>query len=363
MTWTVNVAEPDLPIPSHFERILDAARIAPSLDNLQPWRFVVEGDTISFLVDHERDRTSPISGGRMARIAVGAALECALLRAGRMGATVRFETPRNNALVTISVSAPKRIPEPDKALLRRTTNRQLYDGRPLDDATFTWLHEATPLLEGVRTLWFGRERVRVLGPIVEQGEALFFGEPRAREAALKAIHFDVRDREEVAQGMSLGCLELSSTERMTVDSLRHLPQDRLAAMGAFAKMGARARRLVESASGVCVVTAPGPEPGADVTVGRCMQHAWLALTRKGLVAHPLMAIPVLETMLEAEAGSEALVDRERCQAAVESLRAAFPSVERGSRLAVLMRVGWAAAPTSRVRRLPLEDSMAVAPGT
>src|SRR5580698_1602058 len=94
MTWgTVNenAAEPDRPIPSHVERILDAARIAPSLDNLQPWRFVVEGETISFLVDHERDRTSPISGGRMARVAVGAALDCALLRAGRMGATVRFE--------------------------------------------------------------------------------------------------------------------------------------------------------------------------------------------------------------------------------------------------------------------------------
>jgi hypothetical protein len=363
MTWgTVNenAAEPDRPIPSHVERILDAARIAPSLDNLQPWRFVVEGETISFLVDHERDRTSPISGGRMARVAVGAALDCALLRAGRMGATVRFEAPRNGALVTISVSAPKRIPEPDKALLKRATNRQLYDGRPLDDATFTWLNEATPAVEGTRTLWFGRERVRILGPLVEQGEALFFGEPRAREAAMKAMHFDVRDREEVAQGMSVGCLELSSTERMTLDALRHLPQDRLAAMGAFAKMGARARRLVESASGVCVVTAPGSEPGADVTVGRCMQHAWLALTRKGLVAHPLMAIPVLETMLEAAPGTGAdgaLVDRDRCAAAVESLRAAFPSVEKGSRIAVLMRVGWAPPPTSRVRRLPLEDSM------
>ncbi len=339
---------------------------------MQPWRFVVEGETISFLVDHERDRTSPTSGGRMARVAVGAALECALLRAGRMGATVRFEAPRNNALVTISVSTPKRMPEPDKALLRRATNRQLYDGRPLDDATFAWLHESTPALEATRTLWFGRERVRVLGPIVEQGEALFYGEARAREAALRALHFDVRDREEVAQGMSVGCLELSSTDRMTLDALRHLPQDRLAAMGAFAKMGARARRLVESASGVCVVTAPNAEPGTDVTVGRCMQHAWLALTRKGLVAQPLMAIPVLETMLESPpggeaapgtGGGEALVERDRCAAVVESLRAAFPSVERGSRVAVVMRVGWAPPPTARVRRLPLEDSVAVAAAT
>ena len=351
----------DRPIPPHVERILEAARIAPSHDNMQPWRFVVDGDTISFLVDHERDRSSTGSGGRMARIAVGAALECALLRAGRMGATVRFEAPRGKALVTISVSAARRMPEPDKALLRRATNRQLYDGRPLDDATFTWLHEATPPLEATRTLWFGRERVRVLGPLVEQGEALFFGEPRVREAALRAIHFDVRDREEVPQGLSVGCLELSSAERMILDALRQLPQDRLAAMGAFAKMGARARRLVESASGVCVVTTRGSEPGADVAAGRCMQHAWLALTRRGLVAQPLAAIPALEAMLDGEApAGEPLVERDRCAALVESLRAAFPSVERTSRIAVLMRIGWAPSPTSRVRRLPLEESVAVA---
>ena len=124
-------------IAPHIERILDAARIAPSKDNMQPWRFVVEGETISFLVDHERDRSPANASGRMARIAVGAALECTLLRAGRMGATVRFQTPRANALVTLTITEPKRIPEPDKALVRRATNRRLYDGRPLDDATFS----------------------------------------------------------------------------------------------------------------------------------------------------------------------------------------------------------------------------------
>ena len=42
------------PLDPHIEHILDAARIAPSRDNLQPWRFVVDGDTISFLIDHDQ---------------------------------------------------------------------------------------------------------------------------------------------------------------------------------------------------------------------------------------------------------------------------------------------------------------------
>jgi hypothetical protein len=141
---------------------------------------------------------------------------------------------------------------------------------------------------------------------------------------------------------------------VTLDALRHQPPDRLATMGVFQKMGARARRQMESASGVCVITTQGVDPASDVLVGRCMQRAWLALTRRGLVAQPMMAIPSLE------AATGKLADADGCAAAVASLAAAFPSVERGARIAVLMRVGWAPPPTSIVRRLPLEESVALA---
>jgi nitroreductase len=346
----------------HVEDILDAARIAPSHDNMQPWRFVVDGDTVSFLVDHERDRSPANAAGRMARIGVGAALESALLRAGRMGVAVRFEPAQPNALVTIRLSAPKRTAEPDKAAVRRATNRRMYDARAIDDATFAWLQDATPPLDGVRTSWFGRERVRTLGPIVEQGEAAFYAEAATREAALRVVRFDVRDREEVARGLSVGSLELSPPERLNFDALRHTPPDRLAALGAFKKVGAQARRLIESASGVCLLSAPGSDPGADVTVGRCMQRAWLSLTRRGLVAQPMTAILQLATILELDSESGIrLEDPQRAAGIVASFCSAFPSVERGSRIAFLLRFGRAPDPTSRVRRLPLEDSIASEP--
>jgi len=48
----------------------------------------------------------------------------------------------------------------------------------------------------------------------------------------------------------------------------------------------------------------------------------------------------------------------RIAAVLASARAAFPSLERGSRIALFLRFGWAQAPTARVRRLPLEESVA-----
>jgi Nitroreductase family len=349
--------EPAHAIPSHLEHILDAARIAPSYDNMQPWRFVVDGETLSLLVDHERDRSPANASGRMARIAIGASVECLLVRARRMGATVRFLPPRGNALVTMSISSAKRVPVPDKALVTRVTNRRLYDARALDDATFAWLHDATLPLDATRTLWFGRERVRSLAPLIEEGETLFYADPAAREAALRAVRFDVRDNEDVTNGVSLGSLELSATDRMALDALRRLPEERLVTMGVFEKMGARARRLVESASGVCVVVTRGSDPSADVAVGRCMQRAWLALVRRGLVAQPLTAIPALEAMLEA---GGVMKQRDRVAALVTACRNAFPSLEKEARVAILMRIGKAPPPTAIVGRLPLAQSVAAA---
>ena len=346
----------------HIERILDAAHIAPSRDNLQPWRFVVEGETVSFLVDHDRDRSPANAGGRMARIAVGAAIECALLRAARMGMIVKVHAPHEGALATFTFSSPKRTPEPDKALIRRATNRHLYDARALDDATFAWLREATPPVDLARTLWFGRERAKLLGPIVEEAETLFFGDPQHREAALRAVRFDVLDREEVTYGLSLGCMELSAPERVTFAALHRTPQDRLAAMGVFTKMGGRARRLMESASGVCVIATTGTDPATDVAAGRSMQRAWLALTRRGLVAHPMSSLAALEATRDGGASGEPPgADGERIAAVLASARGAFPNVEPGSRVALLLRFGWARPPTGRVRRLPLEESVATAP--
>jgi hypothetical protein len=359
------VLQSTLEMLPHIERICDAAHLAPSRDNLQPWRFEVDGETISFVVDPARDATRMNAGGRMARIALGAAVECALLRAGRMGASVRFHPPRPGTLVTLTVTAPKRFPEADKALVRRATNRRVYDGRPLEGETVATLRSKTPDLDGVRTLWFGRERVRVLGPIVEEGEALFYSDPLLRDAALRAVRFDVRDREEVTRGLSVGSLELSGPERLTLDSLRKTPQDRLVAL-AFRKMGARARRLVESASGVCVVVARGSSAETDIAVGRCMQRAWLALTRLDLAAHPMSSIAALEAIAdEAEEAARNLEAAAPVDAAGSdpvtlmraSFRAAFPNVDRASRVAILMRFGTAAAPSSRVGREPVSASV------
>jgi hypothetical protein len=259
--------------------------------------------------------------------------------------------------VTITVSEAKRFPDPDKAIRRRGTNRRLYDARALDDMTLTALRNATPPLEIVRTHWFGRERVRLLGPIVEEAETLVYANARLRDAALAGMRFDARDREEVTHGLSVGSLELSASDRIALDSLRRSPNDLLASM-VSKRMGARARKLIESASGVCIVSVRGSDPVSDVVVGRCVQRAWRALAHLEIEAHPMTSIMGMEAMLGIEeTGSFGDLASEPTAAVITNLRSAFPSVEKGSRVAFMMRFGWAPPAAVRVGRHALTESV------
>ncbi len=329
---------------AHIERVLDAARTAPSHDNLQPWRFTVEGDTVSFGIDHERN---PSQDATMARIGLGAAIECACIAASRMGIAPRIQPPHEGALVTMTFAEPKRLPDPDLARTRRATNRRVYDGRALDDATLRALRDAVPQRDLAQTHWFGRERAKALGPLMEQAEEAAMLNPALRERALAAVRFDVKDREVVDRGLPVASLELSTAERAALAGLRK-PVGAGMTAAAAKTLGTRARRQMESASGVCIVTTTGTDPMADVDVGRTVQRVWMALTAKGIAAHPMTTILSL-AVAEPD---------DRITAVLSAFRAAFPHVPAESRIAFLMRFGFADAPTVRSGRYPLDESCA-----
>jgi hypothetical protein len=329
---------------AHIERILDAARTAPSHDNLQPWRFTVDADTVSFGVDPDRNGSADES---MARIGLGAAIECACIAASRMGIAPRIQPPREGALVTMTFSDPKRLPDPDLSRTRRATNRRVYDGRALDDATLRALRDAVPQRDLAVVHWFGRERVRALGPIVEQADEIAHLDPAFRERALAAVRFDVKDREVVSRGLPVASLELSTAERAALAGLKKPIGSGMTASAAKT-LGTRARRLMESASGVLIVTTTGSDPMSDVDVGRSVQRAWMALTQKGLAAHPMTTVMSLALAAEPD---------ERLSSVLASFRGAFPHLAEGSRIAFLMRFGFADAPTLRSGRYELAESV------
>jgi hypothetical protein len=152
--------------------------------------------------------------------------------------------------------------------------------------------------------------------------------------------------------LSVGSLELTSAERAAFVALRK-PAGSSMNLASLKTLATRARKQVESASGVLIITTTGSDAMADVDVGRSMQRVWMALTQRGLAAQPMTRMMSL-----AQAPSATGTENEFVAPLLQAFRGAFPNVPDGTRIAFLMRFGFAEAPTCRVSRLPLEESLA-----
>jgi hypothetical protein len=343
-----------------LETFLALAVRAPSGDNTQPWRFVVddEAGTIALGVDPSRDPSPMNAGQRMARIALGAALENLLRAAEVRGWAAELEPPAPPSLAQVRLTQGRGGPDPgrtDAAAVARVTNRRPYDGRAVPAEVLDRLARATPDLDGTRTSWIvERGRVEALALVIGRADAAMFGEPAMRRAFLANVRFDAPPAAEVEEGLSLASLELGAFDRLALRGMTKAPDRLLKLAGSDRIFAAKARQLVRSASGLCVVAAPDGSEATDLVVGRAMQRAWLALTEEGMAAQPTMSLPVLENALDhGDAALQRALGRDRLKALCDEARALIPELG-GGRLAWLMRFGFAPPPSGRTGRLPLE---------
>lgn len=348
-----------------LETLLEAAVRAPSGDNTQPWRFVIDSDgrRVEAHLDEARDPSPMNAGLRMARIAVGAAIENLLRTASANGWDAEIQKARPPALALIALTESGRAPgSVGKSIAARVTNRRLYEGRPIEGDVLFRLERETLSRDGVATHWIvDSARLRTLARLLGRADAAVLAEPAIRRAFLGKVRFDRPLDATVEEGLPMAALELSAFERLALSNMARTPGWMLRLFGSFRVYAAHVRKLVESASGLCLVVARDGRQETDLAVGRALQRAWLGLTAEGLAAQPMMAILVLENIAD-HGGTGALSPRTRREMAVlaEELRALVPEIA-GGRPAFLLRFGYAPGPSGRTGRLPLSAVTVEAP--
>lgn len=184
----LSLPDPGLPLRERLLRLVDAARLAPSIRNTQPWRFRVGASTVEVLA--ERSRSLPVADpeGRGLLVSCGAALaflEVAAHAAGLATAIERAPGTREEgelvARVTITGEARPSTEEPwlVQAMPKRRTHRGVFSSHRVSPALLRRLVALADAHGAPLTIVEGPARA-VLAGIVDEADRAQRRDPEFR---------------------------------------------------------------------------------------------------------------------------------------------------------------------------------------
>lgn len=268
----------DRPVAAALAEAADAARLAPSVHNTQPWRWHVDPDALQLRAD--RSRSLPVADphGRLLTMSCGAALHHARVALATEGWQVEVERfpspddPDHLARVTVSGRAPVSA---EAMRLFQTTRVRHTDRRPVTDAPVpaetlqamrraaeaegVHLHVVRP--EDVATLASAVARADAVGltdPALRAETAAWVGGPDERSTGLPDSVIPARPGQTAVPGRDFGRLG-----RLAVG----VGHDRYASYA--------------------ILFGPGDGPEDWLRAGEALSAAWLTAVERGAAVVPI----------------------------------------------------------------------------
>jgi hypothetical protein len=349
----------------HIKKLLSAALLAPSGDNLQPWRVVLDSssDRIGIILDPSRDQSPMNSGQRMSRIAIGAMLENIVQLADAMRLSLEIEMcpGGKDFLIVVTVSGEVSTEGSDffRFLGERVSNRRVYDGRPVPEDLQKKLQGETGN-DDFKVHWvFEKEKLQQLGELLGKSDACMFSSFKVRKSFIGTVRFDLPRNEGAEHGLSLGSLEAGTGDVIGLRLLKYMPDFLFKAVKAGDKISDAAKNFIHSSSGLCVISQPEISDRSDIRLGQLMQRVWLCLGKHGLAVQPMNSMVILSNMKhynQVPAG----IDTSEMLDLLKEFNNHFPELDNNYP-GFIFRFGYAAPPTAKNKRLSLD--MQVVEGT
>jgi nitroreductase len=341
-----------------IEKIVDAARRAPSGGNIQPWRFEADASEIRMYLVPERTTTMDVRH-RGSYVAIGAALfnarvEAASLRS--LGETQLFPegSPSHHvATLLVGESTDYEIASLEPRVRTRIANRQMGDARPIDNEIVKILGRVVQREGAQLRIVTARDRIDVMADLLAESDRVRFLVPTLHREMVGELRFPGRDS--LDEGLDVRTLELSPSEVAALELLRRPDvMDHLADWRAGQGLGARTRAVVASSSALAVVTLPRSDPAWYVRGGAAVERLWLTAEVQGLAVQPVS--PVFLYAVDDKdflrLGGERHVDT---LFGLSQQFNEFWDLDDGENAALLLRLSHAPLPSARSARLPLAE--------
>lgn len=286
-----------------LEKIVEAAVMAPSHFNRQPWRWAAyQQKLFLFRNGSPVSALDPMQTGT--NTALGAAIENAVLKAEELGLETDTGLLAGNGastLVAVMSFKKKNLPAPAVGLSAfialRSTNRKAGTGKPISEPLISELNAlAMPGAGAEISLITDREKIMTLAKTVGMVERICLLQPELNKEYFSEVRW--KDSEPAPDGIDIRTMELPV---LAETAFKVISDSRVSNLlyawekgVAFKKM---TEQLVGSSSAIGLVSLRGLDAAAGIRAGRLVQKAWLTATKNNLGFQPIcLPLYLLEQM-------------------------------------------------------------------
>lgn len=290
---------------AELNNILEAAGRAPSAGNNQPWQWFYK-DGVLYLF-HEKGRTKSFGDYKdiASHVALGACLEnleiaCytnnikshinyfPLGTPEKLIATITFTKGEKN----IDLFKPNELAP---VIYTRETNRKLGKRKPIGTYVYNQITDAIASVDGAKFDYKSSdEDLKELAAIMGAAERLrLLHEEGHFEFYEKEIRWDDEHSKATKDGIDLGTVDVSASEIVGLKLVRDPKVVKLLAeWGGGKALENLAKKAIDSASAVGLITMPSFTPENYVLGGRAVERMWLTANNIGISVQPMLAVPL-----------------------------------------------------------------------
>ncbi|MBP1672643.1 MAG: UBA/THIF-type binding protein [Bacteroidetes bacterium] len=290
---------------SEFYCWLEAASLAPSADNMQPWAFKKRDDEIE--VYYIKERSLPTDTLDMfGLISVGAAIQNIIITAENRGFSCKITYPNHatfdKLVALLCFSSCESNNELADCIPIRSTNRAPYDIRTkLSNTQIFLLQKSTASFPVSCQYIFDKPQFEEIALLDAQSSYIRLEYQPFHDELFDILRFSRSENEKYRYGLTFESLEVPDFAVFFAKFLKfRLFNDLVSKLG-FGKLVAYSlsRKLTKS-SCLCLISVTERDCKSYIEAGRGLEQLWLTCTKMGLSVQPYGVLPQYLTKLDIE---------------------------------------------------------------
>jgi len=359
--------KPDLEIVSE---IVEAAGLAPSNANDQPWKWLYRNGRLFLFHDEKRSFSFANFSDISAHVSLGAAYENLLLKTNQHNLKVKselFPLKNDKSLVAIvdfykdddeqnfeTVYSPESV----AFIANRSSNRSLSQPADMPPADLDSLTESVESVQGGKIHFItDREKILSLGKIIGESERItLLNKSGHKDFYERNIRWTPDQTDKSGDGIDIRGMGMVPAQIAALSIIKE-PKiaEVLKTIGGANALVDGVVRTASLASGIGLVTVAGTSSSDYFAGGIALQRLWLKAEKLGYAIHPLNAPLYLFARLSSN--SAAGLDQSEIES-IRELRSKFLDIiPVGENVAetFLFKIAKANKPAIKSKRLPLSE--------